>query len=134
MVEIDVTHCWSELELGNRFRRSLRRHLREWLLAEIEERGFPVRETAGFDHGPLDDQVEAMETEIVLRMKAAFRNRARLELADCSPATLAAWLRRALQGELDMQKRAFLDDPACGLEFLIVIASNSSGDVEMEVE
>jgi hypothetical protein len=134
MIEIDVTHCWAELELGNRFRRSLRRHLRQWLFEEIEERGFLARDDAGFDRDPLEDQVDTMEADIVERMKAAFRHRAKQEIADYSPVTLAKWLRKVLKGELEMCKRAFLDDQACGLDFLIVIASDSNGEIEMEVE
>ncbi len=134
MIEIDVTHCWAELELGNRFRRSLRRHLRQWLFAEIEERGFRARDSDGFDRDPVEDQVDAMEADIVERMKAAFHNRARQEIADYSPATLAEWLRHVLKGELEMCKRAFLEDQACGLDFLIVIASDANAEIEMEVE
>ncbi|PKU22122.1 hypothetical protein [Telmatospirillum siberiense] len=133
MIEIDVTHCWAELELGNRFRRSLRRHLREWLYAEIEERGF-VGDATGFDRDPVEDQIDAMEVDVINRVKTAFRNRARMEIADYSPATLSKWLRRILKGELAMCKRTFLEDHSCGLDFLIVIASGAQGEIEMEVE
>lgn len=133
MIEIDVTHCWAELELGNRFHRSLRRHLREWLYAEIEDRGF-FGETTGFDRDPVEDQIDTMEADIVNRVKAAFHSRARMEIADYSPATLSKWLRRVLKGELAMSKQTFLEDHSCGLDFLIVIASNSQGEIEMEVE
>lgn len=134
MIEIDTTHCWVELELGSRFRRSLRWHLREWLFAEIEGRGFLIRDTMGFNRDPIEDQVDVMEADIIESMKAAFRNRAKLELTDYSPAALAEWLRHALQGELEMQKRAFLADQACGLDFLLVIASDANAEIEMEVE
>lgn len=134
MIQIDVTHCWAELELGSHFRRSLRWHLREWLFAEIEERGFLADDTADFNRDPIEDQVDTMEADIIDGLKAAFRNRAKQEIADYSPATLATWLRHVLPGELEMRKQAFLADQACGLEFLMVIANDSNAEIEMEVE
>lgn len=133
MIEIDVTHCWAELALGNRFRRSLRHHLRDWLYAKIEERRL-FGEASDLDRDPVEDQIDAMEADIVDRVKSAFRTRARKELADYSPSTLAQWLNRVLRGELETSKQAFLDDHACGLDFLIVVARGSQGEIDMEVD
>jgi len=132
MAKIDVTHCWAELALGGRFKRSLRRHLREWLFAQIEDRGFAMRDASAFNQDAIEDQVDTLEAAITEDLKIAFRNGAKLAVGNYSPATLAQWLADALQAELEHRKTEFLEDEIFGLGPLIDIASLA--DVEPEPE
>ncbi len=132
MAKIDVTHCWVELALGGRFKRSLRRHLREWLFAEIESRGYTARDQATFNQDPIEDQVDTLEAIITDSLKTAFRNSAKLALSDCSTASLSQWLARALDRELSLRKSEFLADEIFGLSALIDMASLHDAEAEPE--
>ncbi len=132
MAKIDVTHCWTELALGGRFKRSLRRYLREWLFAEIEARGYPARDPQAFNQDPIEDQVDTLEAAISENLKTGFRNSAKLALGDCSTASLSQWLGRALERELALRKSEFIADEAFGLGALIDIASLHDAEPEPE--
>ncbi|QCG97388.1 hypothetical protein E6C67_26825 [Azospirillum sp. TSA2s] len=125
-MKITPDDCGIELSLSRRAERSIRNSMMDWILSEIEKRGFSARDEKLFNQDTIEDDAERLAGEVVDLLKMHFRDQAATSCADCWPASIHEWLMATLPECVDDVCNGYIEQGEIGgLDFLIINASGT---------